>query len=315
MARFKVLITAPYIQPVIDRFRSIFNEHDIELAIPPVAERCEEEDLLQWIGDIDGVIAGDDRFTERVLQAAPRLKVISKWGTGIDSFDQEACRRLGIAIRNTPNAFSEPVADSVIGYMLSFARRLPWMDRAMKQGVWDKIPGRALGECTVGVIGVGNVGKVVVRRATAFGPRILGNDLVELPADFLQETGLDMVTKEALLGQADFISLNCDLNPTSYHLISQAELALMKPSAVLINTARGPIIDEAALIEALQKKRIAGAALDVFENEPLPPDSPLRYMDNVMLAPHNANSSPEAWERVHLNTINNLISVLQEGNQ
>lgn len=297
-------------QPVIDRFHAIWAEYGIEVVAPPVNERLDEEALLKWIGDIDGVICGDDRFTERVLQAAPKLKVIAKWGTGIDSIDRAACERLGIAVRNTPNAFSEPVADSVIGYMLCFARQLPWMDRQMKYGVWQKLPGRALHECTLGVIGVGNVGKAVVRRAGAFGMKVLGNDLVAMPTDFLEQTGLTMVAKDELLRQADFVSLNCDLNPTSFHLIGDAEFAVMKPSAVLINTARGPVVDEPALIRALQTGRIAGAALDVFEVEPLPADSPLRRMDNVLLAPHNANSSPQAWEHVHHRTIQNLLDEL-----
>ena len=308
---WKVLVTAPYMQPVIDRFRPVFAENDVEIVVPPVNERFEEADLLPWLGDVDGVICGDDRFTERVLQAAPRLKVISKWGTGIDSIDQAACQRLGIAVRNTPNAFSEPVADTVMGCVLCFARNLLRLDRRMREGIWHKTTSRALRECTLGVIGVGNVGKVVVRRALAFGMRVLGNDIVEMPADFLTETGIEMVSEETLLRQADFISLNCDLNPTSYHLISDPEFSLMKPTAYLINTARGPIIDEPALVRALQEERIAGAALDVFEVEPLPEDSPLRQMDNVLLAPHNANSSPEAWERVHQNTIRNLLEVLE----
>ena len=308
---WRVMVSAPYMQPVLDRFRPIFEEHDIELVVPPVDERLSEEELLRWVGDIDGAICGDDHFTEQVLQAAPKLKVISKWGTGIDSIDQVACERLGIAVRNTSNAFSEPVADTVMGYVLCFARNLLRLDRRMREGIWHKTTSRALRECTLGVIGVGNVGKVVVRRALAFGMRVLGNDVVEMPADFLAETGIEMVPKEDLLRQADFVSLNCDLNPTSYHLMSDREFSLMKPTAYLINTARGPIIDEPALIRALQEKRIAGAALDVFEVEPLSEDSPLYQMDNVLLAPHNANSSPEAWERVHWNTINNLLDELR----
>jgi len=308
----KVLVTAPYMQMVIDRFRYIFEEKGIELIVPTVKERFNEQELLEWVADVDGVICGDDQFTERVLQAAPKLKVLSKWGTGIDSIDQEACKHLGIAVRNSPNAFSEPVADSVLGYILNFARRLPWMDRVMRQGQWTKMPSVALRECTLGVIGVGNVGKAVVRRATAFGMRVLGNDLVEMPFDFLAENRIDMVSKEQLLQQAEFVSLNCTLNPTSFHLISDNEFALMKSTAVIINTARGPIIDEPALIRALQSEQIAGAALDVFEQEPLPAESPLLDMDNVMLASHNANSSPEAWERVHQNTVHNLLNVLEK---
>jgi D-3-phosphoglycerate dehydrogenase len=309
---FKVLVTAPYMQPVIDRFRPIFAQRNIELIVPPVAERLEEDNLLQWVIDVDGVICGDDRFTERVLKAASRLKVIAKWGTGIDSIDQAACEKMGIAIRNTPNAFSEPVADSVLGYILCFARNLPWMNQAMCQGIWEKIPGRSLRECTLGVIGVGDVGKAVVRRAVAHSMQVFGNDLVEMEQDFLAETDIEMVSKQELLQRSDFVSLNCDLNPTSYHMMDEARFAQMKPTAVVVNTARGPIIDERALIRALESGKIAGAALDVFEEEPLPKDSPLRQMDNVMLAPHNANSSPEAWERVHRNTIRSLLEVLEE---
>jgi D-3-phosphoglycerate dehydrogenase len=309
--KYRVLVTAPYIQPVLDRFRPIFREHEIEIIAPPVRERCEEEDLLAWVGDIDGAICGDDRYTERVLSRAPKLRVISKWGTGIDSIDKEACKRLGIALRNTPNAFSEPVADTVIGYMLAFARQLPAMDRMMKRGIWDKIPGRALRECTLGVIGVGNVGKVVVRRALGFGMNVLGNDIVEMPTEFLSSTKISMVSGEELLRRSDFVSTNCDLNPTSVHLMNDAAFGMMKSTAILINTARGPIVEEAALIRALQSGRIAGAALDVFEVEPLPAESPLMKMENVFLAPHNSNSSPEAWERVHQNTVNNLLEELE----
>jgi D-3-phosphoglycerate dehydrogenase len=306
----KVLVTAPYMQPVIERFRARIESAGYEVIVPPVNERCEEDELLRWIGDIDGVICGDDRFTERVLAAAPRLKVIAKWGTGIDSIDREACQRRGIAVRNTLDAFSTPVADTVLGYMLCFARKLPWMDRAMRAGTWEKIPGRALSECVLGVVGVGNVGKAVVRRAIGFGMRVLGHDPVAMPADFLAATKIEMVPRDALFEQADFVSINCDLNPTSRGLIGEAALARMKPTAVLINTARGPIVQEAALVRALDQGKLGGAALDVFEHEPLPLDSPLRGMDNVMLAPHNSNSSPTAWERVHESTIAQLLDVL-----
>jgi len=308
---WKVLISAPYMQPVVERFQPVFDANNIEIIVPPVNERMSEAELLQWIEDMDGAICGDDRFTERVLQAAPDLKVISKWGTGIDSIDREAAQRLGIAIRNTPNAFSEPVADSVLGYMLCFARQLPWMDRDIRAGQWHKPPSVSLRECTMGIIGVGNVGKAVIRRAIGFGMRILGNDIAEIPTEFLKETGVQMVSKDELLAEADFVSLNCDLNPTSFHIMSKSEFLQMKSTAFVINTARGPLIDEPALIGALQDGQIAGAALDVFEIEPLPDDSPLRQMPNVLLAPHNANSSPEAWERVHHNTINNLLEELR----
>ena len=180
----------------------------------------------------------------------------------------------------------------------------------MKAGVWEKMPGRALSECTLGVIGVGNIGKALIRRARAFGMKVLGNDIIEIDHVFIAETGVQMLDLDSLLAQSDFVSVNCDLNPTSRQLINARSLSHMRPAAVLVNTARGPIVDEAALIAALQADSIGGAALDVFEVEPLPLDSPLIRMDNVMLAPHNSNSSPSAWERVHWNTIRNLLDGL-----
>jgi len=180
----------------------------------------------------------------------------------------------------------------------------------MKGGLWDKIPGKALHECTLGVVGVGTIGKTVIRRAHAFGMKVLGNDIVEIDHVFIAETGVEMTTLDDLLMRADFVSLNCDLNPTSFHLVNTRTLSLMRPNAILVNTARGSIVDERALVEALNAGTIGGAALDLFEIEPLPANSPLTQMDNVMLAPHNANSSPAAWERVHWNTIKNLIEGL-----
>ena len=303
-----VLVSAPYIVPSMDRFQPIFDRYGIEIIIAEVQERLDEAGLMEYAGRFDGTICGDDDYSKRILEAcAPRLKVISKWGTGINSIDQDSATRLGVRVCRTPNAFTLPVADTVMGYLLAFARRQPWMDRAMKNGVWDKIPGRSLSECTLGVVGVGYIGKAVIRRARAFGMQILGNDIQEIAPDFLSEFGVEMISLEGLLQRADFVSLNCDLNPTSYHLMNARTLALMKPTAVLINIARGPVVEEPALVEALHKDIITGAALDVYENEPLPLDSPLRQMDNVMLAPHNANSSPAAWERVHRNTIRNLL--------
>lgn len=306
-----ILFTAPYMIPSIDRFRPVLENFGLEIIQPQVQERLEEAELLQYAGRFDGALCGDDRYTARVIQAcAPRLKVISKWGTGIDSIDSEAANRLGILVRRTPNAFTLPVADSVMGYLLAFARRQPWMDREMKMGRWEKLAGRSLSECTLGVIGVGNIGKAVLRRARAFGMHLLANDIVEIAPDFLLEHGITMVALETLLQESDFVSLNCDLNPTSYHLINEQTLGMVKPGAVLVNTARGPVVDETALVAALQRGNLDGAALDVFEFEPLPATSPLLSMENVMLAAHNANSSPAAWERVHWNTIRNLLEGL-----
>jgi D-3-phosphoglycerate dehydrogenase len=302
-----VLISAPYMLPFMPRFTPILEQLGMRVIIPEVHERLSEEELLAYAGQFDGTICGDDRYTRRVIQACqPRLKVISKWGTGIDSIDQEAAAEFGVAVRNTPNAFTVPVAESVLGYMLSFARRFGAMDSAMKSGEWEKIPGYTLSEKTLGVVGVGNVGKAVLRRARAFGMKLLGNDIIEIAPDFLLENSVESVPLRDLLERADFVSLNCSLTPSSFHLMNAESFGWAKPGAVLINTSRGPVVEEPALVRALQSGRLAGAALDVFEVEPLPADSPLLGMENVLLAPHNSNSSPFYWERVHWNSIRNL---------
>src|SRR6185295_16858992 len=217
--KYTVLLTAPYMIPFVDRFKLVFDQYHIDLIVPDVQERMEEADLLRYAGKFDGAICGDDRYTARVIEAcAPRLKVISKWGTGVDSIDAEACSRYEIKLCRTLNAFTLPVADTVMGYILAFARRQPWMDREMKNGKWEKIPGKSLSECTLGVVGVGNIGKAVTQRARSFGMNIYGTDIIDIDHGFIRETRIQMTSIESLLSVADFVSINCDLNPSSYHL-------------------------------------------------------------------------------------------------
>lgn len=307
-----ILFTAPYMLPSLERFSPVFEKYGLDVIVPKVVERLEEEEILEYAGKFDGTICGDDQYTAHALRScSPRLKVLSKWGTGIDSFDQETAAALNIRIFRTTNAFTLPVADSVMGYILAFARRQPWMDRDMKSGHWEKLSGRALSECTLGVIGVGNIGRAVLKRANSFGMTLLGNDIIEIDPEFISNFGVEMTSLDDLLSRADFVSLNCDLNPTSHHLINSTTIGKMRSQAILINTARGKVMNEEALITALMDGSIGGAALDVFEVEPLPLENPLLKMDNVILAPHNANSSPSAWEKVHWNTIRNLLVGLE----
>ena len=311
-----ILFSASYMIPFLERFRPIVNQYDLDLIVPAVNERLSEEQILEYAGEFDGTICGDDHYSAHVLKAcSPRLRVISKWGTGIDSIDAQTANELGIRVFRTPNAFTQPVADTVMGYILAFSRRQPWMDQGVKAGRWEKLPGRSLRECTLGVIGVGKIGRAVLERAQAFSMELLGNDIIEINQEFLKKTSVEMTSLTDLMSRADFVSINCDLNSTSHHLINMESLAGMKSNAVLINTARGQVVDELALITTLQSGDIAGAALDVFEVEPIPGDSPLLDMGNVMLAPHNANSSPTAWEYVHWNTIRNLLDGLEIPNK
>jgi D-3-phosphoglycerate dehydrogenase len=306
-----VMVSAPYMLPFMDRFAPVFEHYGCKLILPDVYERMSEQDILKYAGKFDGTVCGDDRYTRDVIEhCVPRLKVISKWGTGIDSIDKTAAEENGVKVTRTENAFTVPVSDSVLAYILAFARKQPWMDKAMKRGEWSKIPGLSLSEQTLGVIGVGYIGKEVLRKAHVFGMRLLANDIKEIQPDFIDQYGIEVVSLDELLQKSDVISVNCDLNPTSRHLLNEEAFARMRTNVVVVNTARGPIIDEKALITSLRENRIAGAGLDVFEDEPLPSNSPLLGMHQVLLAPHNSNSSPKAWENVQWNTIKNLLEGL-----
>jgi len=307
----KILISAPYLIKEIDEYEPLLKKEGLDIIIANVEERLEEEELLKYMEDIDGVICGDDKFTQKVIDGAKKLKVIVKWGTGIDSIDKKYAESRGIKVYNTPNAFSEPVSDTVMAYILAFSRKILKLDNMMKEGKWEKIQSYSLTEKSIGIIGVGNVGTALARKASVFNMKIFGNDIKEIPKELQRKYGIEMVELKTLLKKSDFVSINCDFNPTSYHLIDYDKIRMMKKSSFLINTARGPIINEVDLIKALKEGIIKGAALDVFEDEPLPLNSPLREMENVFLSPHNSNSSPKYWKKVHKNSIKMLIKGLR----
>jgi D-3-phosphoglycerate dehydrogenase len=286
---------------------------ELELVWADVEERLEEPALLDQIDGVHGLLCGDDRVTRKVLERAKDLRAIVKWGTGIDSIDSESAREFGVAVRRTPDAFTDAVADTTLALMLDFSRGIAANDRILKSGGWDKPQGYALGERTIGLVGMGAIGNAVARRLAPFGATVLGNDIREIDPELLAATGVRMVTLDELLAEANFVSLHCDLNPTSHHILDARRLAQVQKQPVVINTARGPLVEEPSLIAALQSGAVAGAGLDVFEDEPLPLDSPLRSMDQVRLAAHNSNSSPARWLRVHRNSVAMLLEELELG--
>lgn len=309
--RYSVLISAPYLVKDIELFRDELAQNGVDIVVRAVNERLEEAELLGIIAQYDGVVCGDDRFTPKVYDSATNLKVVVKWGTGIDSLNKEYALSKNIPVLNTPDAFTEPVSDSVLAFVLSFARQIEASDKLMKNGYWQKCAGFCLNELTLGIIGVGRIGSAVAKKANAFGMKLLGTDIKPIDQKVVDAYNIEMVSKQELLQRADLVTINCDLNSTSFHLIGEADFSLMKNSAVIINTARGPIIDEYSMIQALQTGKISGAGLDVFEQEPLSPDSPLRKMDNCLLSSHNVNTSPRYWSRVHRNSIDLLYQGLK----
>ena len=275
MSDWNVLVTAPRACAALELYREALEPAGCRLVVFPSDERHDEAALMPRMADIDVMICGDDKVTRRVLAAAPRLRMIAKWGTGIDSIDQVAARERGVEVCNTPDAFSEPVADSVFAYLLLFARQPVEMAADMRAGLWVRRPLAALNERTLGIVGLGHIGRAVARRAAAFGMPTLACD-VHPPAAEAARLGVQLVTLDELLAQSDFVTIHANYHSGNRHLIDADRLRLMRPSAVLVNTARGPLVDEHALAEAIRAGRLAGAALDVFDEEPLAAASPLR---------------------------------------
>ncbi len=308
--RYRVLVTCPQLQRTIDQYRDIFSRHDIEIEAPPLVQQMSESDLLQIIDGFDGVIAGDDPFTSQVLEKGTRLKAIAKWGIGVDAIDLDAARRFGIRVSNTPDVFSDEVADVVMGYIILLARQLHRLDRSVRDGGWLKVPGISLRGRTLGVVGVGSIGREVTLRAAAAGMVPVGHDISPPPQDFLHRTGIRMLALDHLLAESDFISLNCSLTDRNRRMIGRRQFGIAKAGVYIVNTARGALIDETALAAALREGRVAGAALDVFEKEPLPLDSPLREFDNCIFGTHNSSNTVEAVQRVNRLAIDNLLEQL-----
>jgi D-3-phosphoglycerate dehydrogenase len=305
----RILITSIFLKAGDDVDRYI-RVQGMETVYRPWHGGRTEEELIGLLQGIDGAIVSTDPFTARVIQAADRLKVISRTGVGYDAVDVLAATARGIIVTTTPGVNRHAVADWALALMLCCARKVPENLAEVRQGAWTRYEGMDLDGKTLGVVGLGTIGKEVAKRAKAFGMRLLAFDLVQDPP-FAEGQGIAYVSLEDLLRQSDFVSIHCFLNAATRHLINAERLALMKPTAFLVNTARGGIVDTEALYQALRAKRIAGAGLDVFEGEPLRADSPLRALENVYLSPHCAGSTADARERSGTMAAENLVRALR----
>lgn len=283
-----------------------------DLQVWPVAGPPGPDDLRRGVADADGLLClHPDRIDAAVLHAGPRLKVVSTYAVGYDNIDIEAATRRGLPVGHTPDVMTETVADFTLLLMLAAARRLVEAVDHVRRG-WGPVGpatllGRDLHGATLGIIGLGRIGRAVARRAGGFGMRILaagssGSTAITAGVD------VQLVSRETLLREADFVTLHVPLNARTRHLIDEQALSLMKPSAILVNTSRGPLVDHAALTAALRRGQIAGAALDVTDPEPLAPDDPLLALPNVVVSPHVGSASLATRERMAVMAARNVLA-------
>lgn len=302
----KVLVAAPLHEKALEVLKNAGFEIVYE-------EYPDEDRLLELVRDADAIIVrSKPKVTRKVIEAAPKLKVIGRAGVGLDNIDLEAAKERGIKVVNSPGASSRSVAELAVGLMFAVARKIAFADRKMREGVWAKkqCMGIELEGKTIGVIGFGRIGYEVAKIANALGMKVLLYDPYP-NEERAKEVGGTFTSLEELLRESDVVTLHVPLVDATYHLINEERLKLMKPTAILINAARGAVVDTEALVKALKEGWIAGAGLDVFEEEPLPADHPLTKLDNVVLTPHIGASTEEAQMRAGVQVAEQIVEILK----
>jgi phosphoglycerate dehydrogenase-like enzyme len=313
---WKVLITARTlnVEAVGKRALELLRDAGCELIHPPKYGPLTAEELQPLLKSVDAVFASMDKFTASVLASkeAAQLKLISRWGVGYDAIDVAAATQQGVVIAYIPGLLNDAVADYAMALLFALARRVHEGHLSMREGKWAAGWGQDIGGKTLGIIGCGRIGQAVAKRASGFTMRLLGYDIA--PNAEAKKLGIEFVGLDQLLAESDFISLHCALTPDTRGLIGEAQLRQMKPGAYIINTARGAVMDEAALLRALRENWIAGAALDAFVVEPLPADHPFRTAPNLLLTPHQASFGLDTGARVSTAAAQAIVD-LQAGRQ
>jgi D-3-phosphoglycerate dehydrogenase len=282
---------------LINEFRHLFTEKSIDLHCPLVKQTLSVEELKELLPQFDGWIIGDDPANAEVFKAGHqgKLKAAVKWGVGVDNVDFKAAKELGIPITNTPRMFGGEVADVAVGYVIGLARQTFWIDREVRKGNWIKPSGTSLAGKTVALVGFGDIGRNTAKRLLAFDLKVIAYDPYFQAQDNLSQVESSVWPNR--LEEADFIVLTCALTADNYHLLNADIFAKVKPAVKIVNVARGPLIDESALIDALSSGQVHSAALDVFEIEPLPLDSPLRGFEQCIFGSHNGSNTVDAVRR------------------
>lgn len=313
MSPFKVVIT-DFGDPDHSLEAGVLNGSGLEINLVRLQTRVPEE-LIPQVADADALIVQWATINRNVIEAMDHCKVISRYGIGVDMVDLQAAGEHGVVVANVPDFCMEEVSDSTIGFLFDLNRRTVFLDRYVRSGGWGSPrpllywpPARLRGQI-LGIIGLGNIGRVVARKAGCLGLKLVGYDPYIQP-EVAAELGVELVALDDLLRRSDYVTIHCPLVDETRGLIGAAQLALMKPTACLINMARGPVAVQSALYEALVNHTITAAALDVLEKEPPDPNDPLLQLDNVIITPHTSSGSSEAVAQLRRDTALNVVDML-----
>ena len=305
----KILITPRSFTSASKKPLEMLEEKGYEIIKNETGKPLNEKEMLILIKDADGIIIGIDKLNVEIIRQTYNLKVISKYGVGVDNIDIKAATEQGIVVTNTPTANIDAVADITFALMLALARRIPEANRETKAGNWKKFIGTSVWRKKLGVIGLGKIGRQVVKRARGFEMEILCYDIIQ-DEEFARQFGVRYVDLETLLKESDYITIHTPLNDATRDMIGYKELEMINENAFLINTSRGGIIDEKALYDALKNNKIKGAALDAYEKEP-PENSPLVELENIIMTSHNGAYTKEAINNMGIQAAQNLVDVLE----
>jgi D-3-phosphoglycerate dehydrogenase len=306
----KVLVTARSFRKMEGDHWRVLQDAGCDIVTPEQDQPLKEVEMISLIGDVDAALVGNDTVNEHVIAAAPNLKVVSKHGVGVDNVDVPAATRAGVIVTNTPGANQVAVAEMAVALIMALTRKIGYHDMVVKSGGWNRIIGTELAGKTVGLVGLGRIGKEVVLRLKGFQVKFLAFDVYQ-DNTFAIENGVRFVTLDELLTESDIVTLHAVLTSETQGFIGEKELKRMKPGALLVNTARGGLVDETALYQALSENRLAGAGLDVFAEEP-PKDSPLLQLgDKVILTPHLGAQTTETVLRMGKMAAENIVQVLR----
>lgn len=309
----RILVTCGHLQRHISRYQAEIEGLGFAVWVPPLkGQQFTAAQMADMLAECEVVIAGDDPLGAAELEAgrAGRLRGVVRWGIGTDNVDKAAATKLSLPVYNTPGMFNNEVADLALGHLLCLVRHIHKMDRDVRAGLWTRYEGTSLAGKVMGVVGLGGIGREVARRGTAFGMQVIGSDVVDVSAAALTEVGVSQVSLSEVLARSDVIVLACNLTAENHHMIDLAAFAAMKPGVIVVNVARGPIIEETALIAALDAGHVSAAGLDVFEEEPLPAESPLRRFDNCLFGTHSGSSTAEGVQRTNRASVDIALAML-----